>query len=171
MISHDEFVRAYDEYSDALFRYCYFRVYNRERALELAQDTFMKAWESLRGADRDIDNLKAFLYKIAKNLIIDEFRKKKTRPTSSLDELQEAGFDPGEDPTGAMKALIDHRDTLKAMDHLEEKYREAVHMRYLDDLSVQEIARLLNDNENNVSVKIHRGLKQLRTLIDLTDTP
>ena len=165
MISHDEFIQAYDEYSDALFRYCYFRVYNRERALELSQDTFMKAWEYLSKTDKEIENLRAFLYKVAKNLIIDDARKKKLRPTSSLDDLQEQGFDPGSDPTGAMKTLIDNRDTLKALDQLEDKYRKVVQMRYMEDMSVQDIARILDDNENNISVKIHRGLKQLRNLI------
>jgi RNA polymerase sigma-70 factor (ECF subfamily) len=166
MHSQDDFIRAYDEYSDALFRYCYYRVYNRERALEIAQDTFMKAWEYVSKTDKEIENLRAFLYKIAKNLLIDESRKKKIRPTSSLDDLQEKGFDPGKDPTGAMKTLIDNRETLKAIEQLEPKYKEAVWLRYMDDMSVKDIAVVLEDNENNVSVKIHRGLKQLRNLIE-----
>jgi RNA polymerase sigma-70 factor, ECF subfamily len=165
MITSEEFAQAYDDYSDAIFRYCYFRVYNRERALELAQETFMKAWDNMTKTGKEIENLRAFLYKIAKNLIIDESRKKKKKPTSSLDDLQEQGFNPGTDPTGAMKDLIDNRDTLKALDQLEDKYREAVWMRYMEDMSVQDIAEALDDNVNNVSVKIHRGLKQLRNLI------
>lgn len=160
----DEFLKAYEAYSDAIFRYCYFRVYNRERARELSQETFMKAWEYLSRTGKKIDNLRAFLYKIATNLIIDDSRQK-GKKTVSLDVLHDEGFDPGEDPTGDLKNLIDNRETLKALEQLDDKYREAVQMRYLNDLSVKEIAHILNDNENNISVKIHRGLSQLRNIV------
>lgn len=161
----DEFLRAYEAYADAIFRFCYFRLYDRERASELMQETFLKAWDYLSRTEKKVENLRAFLYKIATNLVIDESRQRKKR-TVSLEDLHEQGFDPGEDLTGDMKAMIDHQAVLLALDSLDDKYKEAVKMRYVDDLAVKEIAHLLNDNENNVSVKIHRGLKQLRNHLD-----
>src|SRR3989338_4735544 len=94
----DEFLQAYEAYNDAIFRYCYFRVYDRERARELSQETFMKAWEYLSRTGKKIENLRAFLYKIATNLIIDNSRQK-GKKTVSLDQLHEEGFDPGDDRT------------------------------------------------------------------------
>lgn len=160
----DEFLQVYEANNDALFRYCYFRVYDRERARELTQETFMKAWEYLSRTGKKIENLRAFLYKIAINLIIDESRQK-SKKTISLDVLHEEGFDPGEDHTQDWKKEIDNRAVLEAIEQLDEKYREVVWMRYIQELSVKEIAQALNDNENNVSVKIHRGLTQLRNLL------
>lgn len=160
----DEFLQVYEANNDALFRYCYFRVYNRERARELTQETFMKAWEYLSRTGKKIDNLRAFLYKIATNLIIDESRQK-SKKTISLDVLHDEGFDPGSDHAEGWKSQIDNLAVLEAVEQLDEKYRTVVWMRYIQELSVKEIAQALADNENNVSVKIHRGLNQLRTLL------
>ncbi len=160
----DEFLQAYETHADAIFRYCYFRVYNRERARELSQETFMKAWEYISRTGKKIENLRAFLYKIATNLVIDESRQK-GKKTVSLDQLHDEGFDPGEDRTEDWKNGIDNQAVLHAIERLDDKYREVVWLRYMQDLSVKEIAHILEDNENNVSVKIHRGLTQLRNIL------
>src|SRR5437868_4029919 len=84
---------AYDQYADAIFRHCYFRLGNRERSKELMQEAFCKAWEHL-SKGKDIEHVQAFLYRIAGNLVIDEIRRIKRRPETSLEHLQEEGFDP-----------------------------------------------------------------------------
>lgn len=48
-----QFINAYNEYSDEIFRYCFYRVYDREKARELSQETFMKVWKYLQ--DKDIE--------------------------------------------------------------------------------------------------------------------
>ncbi|PJE76162.1 hypothetical protein COV04_01365 [Candidatus Uhrbacteria bacterium CG10_big_fil_rev_8_21_14_0_10_48_11] len=155
-----EFTRIYEECADGIFRLCYYRVYSRERAFELTQETFLKVWQYLCEG-KHIDNLKAFLYKTARNLIIDESRKKMT---DSLDALQEQGFDPPDNKRGPERQA----EGSIAKDHLArltEPYRTAVELRYLDDLSLQEIALVTDSNENAVGVRIHRAIEQLRTLL------
>lgn len=85
MDTEREFTQAYEEHADALFRHCYFRVSNRERALELTQEAFMKTWDSV-AQGKEINNYRAFLFRVLNNLIIDEYRKKKS---TSLDALLE----------------------------------------------------------------------------------
>src|SRR5579863_136343 len=70
-----EFLEAYQHYADAIYRHCYFRVYNKELAEDLTQETFIKTWKYITEG-KEIKNLKAFLYKVAVNLIIDNSRKK-----------------------------------------------------------------------------------------------
>lgn len=84
------FLKAYDDYSQAIFRYCYFRVFDREQARDLVQETFMKTWEYL-ASGKEVQNLRAFLYKVANNMVIDLSRKKKSL---SIEDLAEKGFDP-----------------------------------------------------------------------------
>src|SRR3989344_7992799 len=72
----DALLKAYESHAEAIYRHCYFRVFRKELAEELMQDTFMRAWEYM-GNGNKIDNVRAFLYKIANNLIIDYSRKKK----------------------------------------------------------------------------------------------
>lgn len=148
-------MQAYEAFSDAIFRHCYFRIFNRERAKELMQETFMRTWKELAGG-KSIENLRAFLYRVANNLIIDEARKKKE---ISLEKMQEEGFDlAGRDRGQAIEA----GEALLLARRLDSKYRNAVLMRYIDDFSPKEIAEIVGESENTVSVRIHRGLKQLK---------
>ena len=89
-MKEEEFSSAYESFSDALFRHCYFRLYDREKSKDIVQEAFIKTWEySLKG--QEIENTRAFLYKVLNNLIIDEIRKKKAL---SLEILLEEGFQP-----------------------------------------------------------------------------
>ncbi|MEY4744151.1 MAG: hypothetical protein RL272_96 [Candidatus Parcubacteria bacterium] len=121
----------------------------------------MKTWEYL-SQGKQVDNLRAFLYRVANNLIIDSSRKKKE---TSLDAMMDGGFEPmGAGPESAAVAA-EAGQMIALIDKLDEKYRDAVRMRYLDDLSPKEIASALGESENVVSVRIHRGIKQLRELM------
>lgn len=152
-----KFPEAYAEYKDAIFRHCYFRVFDRELAKDVLQETFVKTWEYL-AAGNDIDNTRAFLYRVATNLIINGTRKKKD---SSLDALQEQGFDPGEEDDMSKRDYIQEQRVLDLLSKVEEPYRNAVTLRYIEGYSPAEIAELTGESPNAVSVRIHRGLKQL----------
>lgn len=154
-------MEAYDKHSDAIFKHCYFRLFNRERAKEIMQDTFLRTWEQMaKGVE--IQNIKAFLYRIATNLIIDDTRKKKMQ---SLDVLQEQGFNPSVSDTDSIFNKIDGERVKKMIEKMDEKYASVILMRYVNDLSVKEIAEALGVTQNVVSVRIHRGLKEIKKLI------
>lgn len=156
---HQEFLKAYDEFADAIYRHCFFRVSDAARAQELTQDTFMRAWDSIsRG--KVVENIRAFLYRIANNLIIDEYKKKKT---ASLDELVEDGFQPQAEASD-WNDVLDAKQLVKCLDGVEEPYRTAVVLRYLDGFSPKEIAATMRVSANVVSVRITRGLEKLRQL-------
>ena len=156
-----EFMKAYSELADPIFRHCYFRVYDKERARELMQESFMKTWQYLLKG-KEIKNMKAFLYRVANNLIIDLSRKKKE---SSLDDLMEDGFDPGFSDEDKIIAQVDVQQIKPFLDKIEPMYREAVLMRYIDDLSPREISQVIGESENVVSVRIYRGIKQIKQLL------
>ena len=106
------FLEAYESYNNAIFRYCYYQTSNREIALDLTQDTFLKAWEYL-GKGIAVENMRAFLYRVAGNAVIDYRRKKKS---GSLDAMTENGFDIGHDERPRHEELFDvqaARDTSK----------------------------------------------------------
>ncbi len=162
MQQEEEFLRAYEELADPLFRHCYFRVYDRERAKELLQETFIKAWKSMcEGAQ--VNNMRAYLYRIANNLIIDHARKKKEY---SLEALAEQGFDPPTHHRGDHSyAFAEEREVLDHVQKLPAAYREVMLMRYIEGYSVSEIAGILGVSPNVISVRIHRGVHALRTQI------
>lgn len=158
-------LNAYDEYADAIFRHCALRLHDRERGKDLMQETFMRVWESLEKGT-DIENMRAFLYRVANNLIIDDVRRRRLRTEESLEDMQEqhgwelpdAAPDPARVTQGAM--------VVETVAQLEEPYRTAVVMRYIDGLPPREIADVLGVSPNVVSVRIHRGIEQLSALVN-----
>src|SRR3989338_7817957 len=82
-----DFKNAYQQYVDAIYRHCYFRVYNQDLAEDLTQETFIKTWKYIADG-KEIKNIKAFLYKVALNLIIDNSRKKTTLVFDDIKEKE-----------------------------------------------------------------------------------
>lgn len=162
MSEQQELIAAYERYADDIFRYCLTNTRDRALAQDLMQETFMKAWKYFQKG-KDIEHLKALLYKIAKNLIIDHSRKKK--PDASLEDLMEVGWAPTEDDTQNNNDRMDAEHAIKALEHVKEEYREVLELKYLQDLSTKEIAAHLNIKANLVSVRLNRGLKQLRKYV------
>lgn len=159
----ESFSKAYDDFSDAIFRYCHYQTSNRELALDLTSDTFTKTWEYL-SKGKEVDNLRAFLYRVANNLIIDYRRKKKE---SSLDFLTEQGFDiETENENELHENAFEGKLAMEAVHKLDESYRDVLLMRYVDDFSIKEIAKILNEKENNISVRIHRAMEKLKSILN-----
>lgn len=158
------FMKSYEDNSDALFRYCYFHTSDRQLALDLLQDTFIKTWQYLQDG-KDIQNIRAFLYKVAKNLIIDYRRKKHG---VSLESITETGIDFKDErlEEEVIANNFDQDFVRKKIDDLEEEHREILILRYLNEMSIKEIADTLNITPNNVSVKIHRAVEKMKDLLE-----
>jgi RNA polymerase sigma-70 factor (ECF subfamily) len=166
-----EFEEAYEQYVDELFRHCSLRLRDRDRALEIVQETFLRVWEYARRGG-EVRNFRPFLYRTLRNLIIDEYRKNKAVSLEGLvnerDGEDVEALLPSDD-TNTLEAAIDRFDgkrALKFLQKLPDPYREALTLRYIDSLTPSEIAEYIGTSENVVSVRIHRGLKKLRTLLE-----
>lgn len=124
----------------------------------------MKTWEYI-AAGKQIENIVAFLYRTANNLIIDEIRRRKRRMEKSLDDLQENGFDIEGDNAATLNRALDLGKVVGIMARIEEPYRTAVIMRYFDGMSPKEIAEILGETQNVVSVRVNRGVKKIRSFL------
>jgi RNA polymerase sigma-70 factor, ECF subfamily len=153
---------AHDMYAEPLFRHCYFRVYDREQAKDLVQEAFMRTWEYL-AAGNQIENIRAFLYRTTHNLVIDHVRRK--RPKISLDAMQEAGQDVVGETFSDIHIKVESREVVRLLHALEDPYRAVVVMRYVDDMQPKEIAAILGESVNTVSVRIHRAVEKARYLL------
>ncbi len=163
----EQFLEAYDLYADAIFRHCALRLGDRELGKDLMQETFLRAWQEF-SKGTEFQNVRAFLYRVANNLIIDVARRSKLRKQESLEELQEVGFDiPDREPGPA--ARMDATLARESLEKVEEPYRTAVIMRYVDGLPPRDIAELLGVSANVVSVRIHRGIQQLQSFLKFTN--
>jgi RNA polymerase sigma-70 factor, ECF subfamily len=160
----DQFTSFYEKESDALFRFCYWRVTNRELALELAQESFARLWAKMaEGAQ--MDNQRAFLYVVARHLIIDWYRKGKSGSLEALSEEGERPFEPMDQNAHIdIEVGSEARRVAEKINDLPEQYRDVVYMRFVEDLRPREISQILKISTNAVSVRITRGLEELRRI-------
>ena len=163
------YIKAYDLYINQLYRFIYFKVGSREEAEDLSSAVFLKAWHHiLSNSLKDEKTLKALLYKIARNLIIDHYRRSKDRETVSLDNGEGGGreiIDEKQNAGQLMEARADWLVLETKLPELKDEYREIIILRFINQLSVKEIADILNKPKGNVRVLIFRALGALRELV------
>lgn len=158
-----EFLKAYEDHSDGLFRHVLLRVRDREVAKDVVQEAFSRTWVYL-SEGKKVDYIRAFLYRVANNLIVDGARRKKS---SSLDAMMDDdGFEPVDESIRDFADKPAAREAMQMLGGLDEIYRTAITMRYVEELSPREIAAKLGVSENVVSVRIHRGIERLSKLMN-----
>ncbi len=167
---HKDFADAYERYSDELFRHCALRLKDRERAIEITQEAFVRAWQYMERGE-EVREIRPFLYRILRNLIIDEYRKHKTTSLEGMmtEESESVEHLLPADETNTLESAIERFDgarALKLLQELPDTYREVLLLRYVDSLTPGEIAKQIGESENAVSVRVHRGLKKLKALME-----
>ena len=159
-----EFLEAYDTHADALFRFVSLRTRDRENAVDIVQETFVRTWQYLREGNT-IDELRAFLFRTAKNMLIDKTIQAKRRNTGSLDQYMEEGGDIPDVKEMHEYDPMDGERVLRLLATLEPlEYREVIYLRYIEELRPSEIADILGVSENVVSVRINRAITKLKKI-------
>jgi RNA polymerase sigma-70 factor (ECF subfamily) len=157
---HAAFILAHHDFEDGLNKHAYFKLNNHATGEDLVQDTFIKTWQYLvRGGK--IDVMKAFLYHVLNNLIVDEYRKKRT---SSLDTLTEKGFEPNTGDSARFYDMLDGKSALLLIARLPVAYQKVMRMRYVQELSLKEMSLITGKSQNALAVQAHRGLEKLKLL-------
>lgn len=153
---------AHHDYARGLNLHAFFKLNNHATGEDLVQDTFIKTWIYLiRGGKIDI--MKAFLYHVLNDLIVDEYRRRKT---PSLDALVEKGFEPTAGRSGTLSDMLDGKTALLLIQRLPVAYQKIMRMRYVQDLSLKEMAIITGKSKNALAVQAHRGLLKLKLLYE-----
>lgn len=161
-----QFLELYNRESDAIFRFCLLRTSDSEKAVDLTQDTFMRFWDVMSKGEEAITHERALLFKIARNLIIDWYRKKKSVSLDSFLENEDGSIDSlliDKDTTN-LEMSGEARFVLEKISELEPMYQQVVYMRFVEDMKPKEISEILGESVNVVSVRITRGIEKLREI-------
>lgn len=171
------FAELVELYKDKLYNLGYRMMGNPTEAEDVAQETFLRAYANLSTYNAS-HKFSTWIYRIATNLCIDRMRKKKA--DFSLDaELDNGGEEGGSTLYGRIAApdrspeedvvrLETQEEVQRAIEALPENYRSAVILKYLHDLSLQEIADILEVPVTTVKTRIHRGREALRAVLQST---
>jgi RNA polymerase sigma-70 factor (ECF subfamily) len=155
------FNSLYDTHADAIFRFCFFKTGDREIAKDLTQDVFIKVFNYLVKGE-EILNEKTFIYAIAKNVVIDFWRKKKAVNERDLPEDFMSSV-PSQSNT---EVFAEYQIFLSLLDKLSPSDREVIILRFIEDMSSKDMAELLRERENTILVRISRATTKLKELVE-----
>ncbi len=157
------FESLYAKQSDAIYRFCLFRVSDKEKALEIMQECFLKFWVLLSENKKDINSDKTMLFTIARNMVIDWYRKKKAVSLEAMAEQDDGIVEILDDHFYADVSMqVEGKFALDKINELSPSYRSAVYLRFVEGIGPSEIAEIMGESSNSVSVKINRGINELR---------
>lgn len=159
---HTIFSETFTTYSDAIFRFCMVKVSNVELAEDMTQEVFTRYWQYLR-TGKEMTNTRALLYTIANNLAKDWYKKKKP---VALDDQLAAGQLPVES-SACPETMAAYQEVLAAMGDLEERDKQVLLLKYVEGFTPQDIAEVIGETANVVSVRLNRATKRLQTRLHI----
>lgn len=161
----DAFAVVYDRYVHSIYRFIYFKVSRRQDAEDLTSEVFLRAWQYITGTEESIRNLQGLLYRFARNLVVDFYRSK-TRDELLEDETMLLKVEDARQQNFLIqleaKASVESLEPI--LRRVKDEYREVLMLRYIEELSITEIADILEKSKGSVRVLIHRALKVVRDL-------
>jgi RNA polymerase sigma-70 factor, ECF subfamily len=157
------FGEIYNLYFVKIFRYTKFNINDETEAEDITQETFVKAWKNIEKFDVERENwsIQAFLFTIARNLIIDRSRKKKELHLEEYLEIES---------TENIYESIERKNNIdlikSALSKLEETDRQIIILRFFEEMETREIANILGINDGALRVRLHRAMDKLRIVVE-----
>jgi len=163
------FIAAYDLYADDIYRFVFFKIGNVEEAKDLTSAVFLKVWNyaQSRGLDES-KSLRAFIYKTARNSIIDYYRQKREgemRLDGGENKMLDFLTDERQDLVKQTETLSDMDEVMAGLDKLKEEYREIILLRFIDELSFAEIAEVMGKTSGSIRIQAFRAMQALKDLL------
>lgn len=159
----EAFGEIYDLYVSKIYRFIYFKVSSIEEAEDLTSEVFLKTWQYVSDG-KEIENLNAILYKIARNIVIDFYRDRTKKEVLEEELLVKAAVK--DDELEKLQINLDMKDIEKSLRELKDEYREIIILRFIEELSISEIAEILEKSKGAVRVLIFRALETLKEVLE-----
>lgn len=159
----DAFAELYDVYVTPIYRYIFFKVKNTD-VEDLTETLFLKAWENInKYRKRKSKSFKAWIFRIAHNLVVDHYRL--TREHSSLDyNIKETKREA--DPKEVTEINLNNENLKEAISKLKKNYQQILILKFINELSNDEIAGVMKKSEGSVRILQFRALKHLKNAMD-----
>ena len=159
----EAFGALYGLYLDAIYKYIYYRTGNAVVAEDLTEHTFLKAWSGIGNYEQQGIRFSSWLYRIARNTVIDYYRTKREEVPFASEPptlAKEEGLGP--------EALLLRREEVKELQHaisqLPEEQQQVIILRFVEGLSHRQVSEIMGKSESACRVIQHRALIALRRL-------
>ena len=155
----------YERYADRVFRFLFAHVDNRLDAEDITEDVFLRVWRSLPNYREQGVPFLAFLFRIARNALIDHYRRSgSVKSQVSIEDLSIRDNNPG--PGESMISSLEREELRASLEQLRDDYRTVLVLRFLSELSPDETAQVMGKSAGAVRVLQHRALNALRLMLD-----
>lgn len=159
------FGELYERYAPRVFRFLFAHLDNRLDAEDLLAEVFLRVWRSLPSYQERGLPFAAFLFRIARNLLIDYYRQSsQARGHVSIEDLSLQDSDPT--PGERVSAGLERSELRQYLAQLREDYRSVLVLRFLGELSPEETAQVMGRSPGAVRVLQHRALAALRAIME-----
>jgi RNA polymerase sigma-70 factor (ECF subfamily) len=159
------FAELFERHYDQIFRYISFKCGNRLEAEDLTGEVFLKMLESIHKFKFQGFPFTSWLYRIAHNLVVDNFRRKGRKPTVPLDKVLNFSGGADSDMENQVQISWSMREVVEAMHNLTNLQREVITLRFVAGLSIAETANAVGRKENAVKALQHAGIRKLRNVL------
>ncbi|MFC9500324.1 ECF subfamily RNA polymerase sigma factor, BldN family [Streptomyces sp. NPDC056982] len=160
----DAFGRLYDQYSDTVYRYIYYRVGGKATAEDLTSETFLRALRRIGTFTWQGRDFGAWLVTIARNLVADHFKSSRFRLEVTTGEMLDAN-EVERSPEDSVLESLSNAALLDAVHRLNPQQQECVTLRFLQGLSVAETAKVMGKNEGAIKTLQYRAVRTLARLL------
>ncbi|MET9920663.1 ECF subfamily RNA polymerase sigma factor, BldN family [Streptomyces sp. NPDC059605] len=160
----EAFGRLYDQYSDTVYRYIYYRVGGKATAEDLTSETFLRALRRISTFTWQGRDFGAWLVTIARNLVADHFKSSRFRLEVTTGEMLDAN-EVERSPEDSVLESLSNAALLQAVRRLNPQQQECVTLRFLQGLSVAETARVMGKNEGAIKTLQYRAVRTLARLL------
>ena len=159
--------RVYDEYAPAIYRYAYRLTGHEGTAQDATSETFHKLLVSLRDGGGPTDNLSAWLYRVAHNVVVDGYRRQPDDPPLPLDQAPHVPVAPQQEASLERHERLDR--VRRALRRLTSLQQQVISLRFLEELSIRETAEIMNKTEGAVKALQYRATNSLQRILEETD--
>ena len=157
----EQFGKIYDQYVERIYRFIVLKVETQEVAEDLCSEVFLRVFGEFQ--KDSIENMQAFLYQVARYTIADYYRQRASMKVVSIEETEELLGEDSLFEDVAVRSEIE--EVRKAICFLRDEYQNLIIWRYVDELSIPEIAKITGKTEGNVRVGVHRAMESLKAQI------
>lgn len=158
----EAFGELYKIFLNKIYRFVYYLVGDEFSAEDITQNTFLKAWNNIANFSLERGTFQSYLYTIARNLVIDNQRKKKVYSLEGLENVIETH----ENRENELWKNQASQKVHEALDDLDEDDRQIIILRYFEEMHFDEIAGVLGKEPGTVRVKVHRLMETLRQKLE-----
>lgn len=153
----------YDHYQPKIYRFVFVKTSRREEAEDLTHQVFLQAWQHIDGYEEQGFPFSSWLYRIARNAVIDYYRTKKE--AVSLEEVDPEFFAHIEKGFTQAEINLELRRVVHALRELKAEHQDVIVMRFIEELSLKEVAHTLGKSEGAVKLIQHRALRELKSML------